>query len=154
MAAYCPERTPQNSDANAITISEELRKAQLVTPIVTTSENAYVGDESAKAVYNLAVAVEEETSQGTTRLVWITGADSFNEKESAQNNLAFLVYSLDWLDESYTSSVGEIKGVKFSDDMLNISSGMALGIGVILVLMIPAAVIVSGVTVISKRRRA
>ena len=141
-------------NANAITISEELRKAQLVTPIVTTSENAYVGDESAKAVYNLAVAVEEETSQGTTRLVWITGADSFNEKESAQNNLAFLVYSLDWLDESYTSSVGEIKGVKFSDDMLNISSGMALGIGVILVLMIPAAVIVSGVTVISKRRRA
>lgn len=141
-------------NANAIKISDELRKAQLVTPIVTTSENAYIGDESAKAVYNLGVAVEEETEQGTTRLVWITGADSFNEKASAQNNLAFLVYSLDWLDESYTSSVGEIDGVRFSDAMLNISSGMALGIGVTLVLIIPAAVIIGGVMVISKRRRA
>lgn len=140
--------------ANAITVSDELRRSQLVTPIVTTSEKAYVGDESVLAVYNLGVAVEEETEGGTTRLVWVSGADSFNDTSSAQNNLALLVYSLDWLDESYTSSVGKIDGVRFSDAMLNISSGMALGIGVTFALIIPAALIVGGVIVRAKRRRA
>ena len=141
-------------NANAITVSDELRRSQLVTPIVTTSENAYIGDEGTCAVYNLGVAVEEETEGGTTRLVLVSGADSFNDTSSAQNNLALLVYSLDWLDESYTSSVGKIDGVRFSDTMLNISSGMALGIGVAFSLIIPAALIVGGVIVRAKRRRA
>ena len=141
-------------NANAITVSDELRRSQLVTPIVTTSENAYIGDEGTCAVYNLGVAVEEETEGGTTRLVWVSGADSFNDTSSAQNNLALLVYSLDWLDESYTSLVGKIDGVRFSDAMLNISSGMALGIGVTFALIIPAALIVGVVIVRAKRRRA
>ena len=105
-------------------------------------------------MYNLGVAVEEETEGGTTRLVLVSGADSFNDTSSAQNNLALLAYSLDWLDESYTSSVGKIDGVRFSDAMLNISSGMALGIGVTFALIIPAALIVGGVIVRAKRRRA
>ena len=146
--------TPSVKNANAIEISDELRRAHLVTPLLTTSDRAYVGDETACAVYNLGVAIEEETDGGTTRLVWVTGAESFNGESALQGNLALLVYSLDWMDESYTSSIGEIKGVRFSEEMLDISSAMALGIGGTIVLISPASVIVYGVAITSKRRKA
>ncbi len=141
-------------NATAIKVSEELRKSQLATPILTTSENAYIGDENAKAVYNLGVAVEEETEQGTTKLVWYTGADSFNGEETTQNNLALLVYSLAWMSETYTSSIGDISAARYSDAMLNLSSGVAKGLGVVLVLIVPAAILAGGLIVNSKRRRA
>lgn len=141
-------------NATAIKVSDDLRKAQLVTPIITTSENAYIGDENAKQTYNLGVAIEEETEQGTTKLVWFTGADSFNGEESAKNNLALMVYSLVWMSETYTSSVGEIDAVRYSDAMLNVSSGIAVGLGAVLTLIIPASILTCGLIVNSKRRKA
>ncbi|MBQ8140727.1 MAG: Gldg family protein [Clostridia bacterium] len=145
--------TPSMERVTAITVSEELRRAQLVSPVLTVSD-AYISDPEAADIYTIGVAVEEETEGGTTRIVWFTGADSFNGEDAPQNNLAMLVFSMAWMDETYTSSLGAIPSPIYEDAILNVSTSAYMWLTVLLMIIIPAAVLAGGIFIYVKRRKA
>lgn len=143
------------SNANPITVSEDLRPSQLVTPILTTSDKAHLDGSDNKGVYNVGIAVEEETDDGNSRMVWFSSADTFNDEEKAStDNLSLLVYAMTWMGKSYTSALGEISAPLFEDPMLNVPSGSAVFLAIVLIFIIPITLIVIGVVIYVKRKRA
>jgi len=145
--------SPKLVNANALLISDELRASQLVTPLVSSSESAYIeGASDVKKSFMLGVAVEEGVAQGTSRLVWFTGADSFNGELESADALALLLYSTAWLNKSYTTEIGTINAVPYSESVMQVPENAVTSCAVT-VLVIVTAVITVGVVVINRRKK-
>ncbi len=148
-------------NAMPIKISEDLRKSQLVTPVLSTSDRAYTDNPDNTEIYTVGVAVEEETAKGTTKLVWITGAESFNGESAGdvsdtanQSNILLMLYSAIWTEESYKSNLGAVpNAVWYEDVMLNVSEFASGWLGVLFIFVIPVAVIGIGLFVYFYRKR-
>ncbi len=154
-AEFPTEYEVKVKNANPISIGKELRSALLVTPILTTSDKAYTTSAENKSVYNIGIAAEEETDEGNTRIVWLSCADTFNDKDSTStDNMSLLVYAMSWMGRSYTSTLGEISAPLFEAPMLNVPSGTAVVLGILMIVIIPAALIATGVVIYVKRRKA
>ncbi len=141
-------------NASPISIGDKLRSALLVTPLITTSENAYVNSTENKGVYNIGIAAEEETESGNTRMVWFACADTFNDEDTSSTDLSILVYAMTWMGKSYDSVLGEISAPLFEDPILTVSSGAAVWLGIFIILVIPATLITVGIFIYVKRRKA
>lgn len=144
---------PVVSAANPIQISASLRPAQIVTPILTTEDKAYTTDPEQKGVFNVGVCVEEETENGNTRVVWLSGGGSYNSQSSGIGTIAVLVYSMDWVDIHYESSITELNSALYTPPYLAVESGKVLSIASVTIFIIPVVIILSGVLVILKRKR-
>ncbi|MBQ7384710.1 MAG: Gldg family protein [Clostridia bacterium] len=142
------------SQATPITVSTSLRSALLVTPILTTSNEAYVGEDKTKGAYNIGVAMEEELDGETTRMVWYSSADTFNSEEATNENISLLVYAMTWMGESYDSSLGEISVPLSDDPLLTVSSSTAGWLAAFIIIIIPAVLITVGVIIYVRRRKA
>ena len=141
------------TETGAIEISDDLRGAQLVTPLVATSDNAYIDGSEDKACYYLGVAVEEETDEGNMRVVCFTGAESFNSKESAMDALTLPVCALSWIAEGFVSEIDEIPSTIYQDTYLSIQREKAIYLGLMFALVIPAAVIGYGAFTCKGRKK-
>ncbi|MBO5415850.1 MAG: Gldg family protein [Clostridia bacterium] len=148
------EYTVSISQATHIKISDSLRSAQIVTPILTTSDEAYIGEDKTKGVYNLGVAAEEAVDGGTTRMVWLSSAETFNGEDTSNTDLSLLVYAMTWMGESYESTLGDISDPLSEEALLTVSSGTATFLGIFIVLLIPATLIAVGIVIYVRRRRA
>lgn len=146
---------PRIVNANALEIKKDgLRPSQLVTPLLTTSKEAYIeGAADQKQSFALAVSVEEETAKGNTRLVWFTGADSFNGAIDSADSLALLVYSTAWLNKTYESEVGAIDAVIYGERTPRMPE-KAVTVGAVLTVVTSIAIVVFGAIVVSKRKKA
>ena len=141
------------SGANAIEISKDLRKAQLVTPIVTTSDETYIEGSEERASFTIGVAVEEETELGNMRVVCFTGAQSFNSEDSTTDALTLPVCALSWIAEGFESEIGEIAPSVYQDKYLSISQEKAVYLGLMFVIVVPACIIAYGVTSCKNRKK-
>ncbi len=142
------------TNATAINISGDLRSSQLVTPIVTSSEKAYIGEAQNTGVFNVGVAVEEECPNAITKIVWFTGADSFNGEGASQNELTLPIYAMAWMSEPYASTLGEIDSSVYEGLPLDITAKVALWFGIIGIAIIPMTVFAAGYVWYKKRNRA
>ena len=150
MGSYVPKIT----EANPINIKDELRSSQLVVPLLTSSKQAYLKDSPEKiGEYVLGVAVEEEGSSDTTRLVWFTGAESFNGDLETADNLALLVYSLAWLNKTYTSEVEDINATIYSESIMNVPENVIIWCGTLTVLVCAVLIAVGAFIRYSRRKR-
>lgn len=145
---------PKIVNANALTVNKDaLRTSQIVTELIKTSENAYIeGTPDTKASFALGVAVEEEISSGNTRLVWFTGADSFNGDIDSADSLALLVYSTAWLNKTYESEVGTINAVVYGERQPRMPE-KAVSVGAFITIAIPIAIVAAGAIVVNKRKK-
>ena len=133
-----------------IEISKELRSAQLVTPILTAARET----DTEEVSYNLGVAVEEETPNGTTKLVWFTGADSFGSADNSQSALNLAVYAMAWTSEPYTSTLGNIDSTVYEGLPMDVTADGVLWFGIVTIALIPAAVFAGGRIYLKKRNKA
>ncbi len=140
---------PTIKDANAITMNENARENLLLYPLLTSSQESYLGDAvDSKASYTVACAAEAPDG---ARVVWFTGGESYNEAYSASADL--LAYALTWVTLEYTTAVPSIPPVLYSQPTPPISSGGATMITVLLCI-VSAGVAVLGVVNIYKRKKA
>ncbi len=141
-------------NANPIVKNESVdRPSLIVTDLIVSSENSYVGDaESAKGSRTIGVCAEEETEKGTTRFLWFTGADAFNKEEYIQsNNIALLYYGVAWMEDY--SELEAIDPVVYGEPLLSVSKNAMFGIGISVILLIPIVIIGSGVIICMKRSK-
>ena len=141
------------SEANAIEISDDLRKSQLVTPLVATSDTAYIEGSDEKAPYVLGVAVEEETEGGNMRVVCLTGAESFNSEESSVDALTLPVCALSWVAEGFVSEIPEIPSSLYQEKYLSVSREKAIYLGLMFALVVPLCVVGFGAFTCKNRKK-
>ena len=138
-----------------------------VTPLLTTSDSAFIateikntlekqdGDKTGK--FTLAVASEHETEDGKkTRLVWFGSYALLDEsvnRYSLDSNFTLYVNSLAYMTEKteaitlHESKLFESDYMQMSDSTAGILKGVFIGV-------IPAAVLIIGVVIYVKRRKA
>jgi hypothetical protein len=142
------------TDANHITISDDLDKSVIVTKLMTTSEEAYIdGVENSKGEKTLAVAIEEETENGVTEITWFTGASSYDGEGAEEIALYATIYSIMWEAEDYVSEVSNVASKLLNDPTLDLSAGAKLSISATLIVIIPAAIAVLGLVKYNKRKK-
>ena len=140
------------TSANAIEISDTLRKAQLVTPLVATSGEAYL-DGSEEKSFILGVAVEEETDAGNMRVVCFTGSESFNSKDNSVDALTLPVCALSWVAEGFVSEIDEIAPSVYQEKYLSISQNKAVYLTLMFALVLPACIVGFGVASCKSRKK-
>lgn len=142
-------------NANPITVkpSGELRESQLVSAILTTTDRAYTESSEQKETYTVGVAIEELTENGTTGIVWLTGADAFNEGETDTEALALPFFSFYWTNVEFNSEFLNMAGIPASEDMLTASASIVMWTGVVMILLLPVAVLGAGTFIYFKRRK-
>ncbi len=153
-ADFYTNAAPVIINANAIGVLEELRPSQIVTPVLTTGSEGYLDDPSSKSVLNAGVCVEEETEQGNTRIVWLTGAESYNGTKAGTGNFRMIASAIDWTDLHYESAMTAEDPILFEDPYLAVESGKLLSIAAVTIAIIPAAFALAGVLIWLKRKRA
>lgn len=141
------------TEASAIAISEELRKAQLVTPIIASSDEAYIEGGEEKDSYILGVAAEEETDAGNMRVVCFTGAESFNSKENSADTLTLPVCALSWVAEGFVSEIEETAPTPYQEKYLSITRDKAIYLGLMFAIVVPACVVGFGVASCKNRKK-
>ena len=141
------------TSANAIDVSDELRRSQLLTALVATSDKAYIEGSEEKSPYALGVAVEEETELGNMRVACFTGAQSFNSKDGSVDPLTLPVCALSWVAEGFVSEIEEIPPTLYQEKYLSISQDKAIYLGLIFALLVPACIIGFGVASCHSRKK-
>ncbi len=116
--------TPRISNGNAI--DHPAKEGFTLTPILTTSESAYIGDNSSELAPRALAALSEKTDGGA--LMWFTGATSFTEpildkdvsdelKLKVYSNIVVVISSFGLAPFTYQSTV-EAPDAKFYDARL------------------------------------
>lgn len=142
-------------NANPITVKSgsALRDSQLVSAILTTTDKAYTVSAEEKGTYTVGVAVEEVTEGGTTGIVWLTGADAFNEGDIDTEALALPFFSFYWTNVEFSSEFSSIEGIAVSEGTLTASASIVMWLGVVMILLIPFAILCAGTLIYFKRRK-
>lgn len=133
------------TDANAIHYPQNPAGSLIVTPLLTTSAQAYVQD-SPEVVGSFCISAAAETAEGA-RVVWFTGADSFlgdmTKSPTAEdvNNAMCVLSAASWSTGSYQSEITPAEHKAYTAEWMTIGSGAATAWGVILIVLIPAATV-------------
>ena len=150
--------TPVITDANPITMFSPSDGALITSPLLTSSSESYVGDDAEKKVSSvIAASAEESIGKETIRIAWFTGAESFNgealDDTAMQSNAYAIIYAVSWLNRAYDTSVPEISPKQYELGALQTSSSSGVVIGVLFVVIIPAAVATFGFINRYKRKK-
>ncbi len=128
-------------------------------PLLTTSSEAMLGDDAmTKGTKVLAATVEN--AQGA-KLVWFTGAESFcvsssemTEDTSGLYNAYCLYLVRDWTDLVYESTLTLPEATVYDASYLRMTSGGAIFLMALGVLVIPAGIVATGAIVRYRRKKA
>ncbi len=138
---------------SVIKISEDLRVSQLVTPLLSSTEKAYIKDSGAESPFTLGVAVEEECEAGNTKIVCLATASSVNDENLSQEAITLPVCALSWMAEGFSNTVEEVAPKIYQDKPLNIEQKQGIYFGVIFAIIAPAAIIGIGVAITKSRKK-
>ena len=137
----------------AIEISDSLRPAQLVTPLLTSTSKAYIKNSEATAPFTLGVAVEEESDAGNTKIVCLATASSINTDELTQAAITLPVCALSWMAEGFSNTVSEVAPKIYQDKPINIEQKQGLYFGAVFGIIAPAALITIGAVLTKNRKK-
>ena len=135
------------NNASSITLDKEAKDSLILTPLLTFSER---NDSDEEIIHNLAAAAE--TADGA-KLVWITGAESFDDISSETSNIQMIICCAAWSDMTYSSSLDKITPVVYSYPLLEIDSAGAMVFKVIFALLPISAVVIWGVGFVLQRKK-
>ena len=149
---------PKITNASPIILFSPSEGALITSPLLTSSSESYVGDDAeTKAASVIAASAEESVGKETIRIAWFTGAESFNSEElddtAMQSNAYAIIYAVSWLNRAYDTSVPEIAPKQYELGALRTSSTSGVVIGVLFVVIIPAAVVGFGFINRYKRKK-
>ena len=162
LMAIDPDSTsllPVITGGNAISFSETSDPSLILTALLTTSENASIEkDPDAKGEKVLAAAAE--TASGA-HLVWFTGADSYTVTRDAALLNESLIYNnfclylaMNWTDIHFQSVLTSPEAIRYTEASLTVDSSHVTAFGVFTIVLIPIALIVGGVVLRYKRKKA
>ncbi len=122
---------PVMTEANAIDFAN--RDGLTLTPLITTAETAYIGENTAETAARSIAAVAEEKESGA-KLLWYTGARSFlfepisednelpdDELIKMYSNCFVISYSQYWIPFSYKSSVPVMEVKPFGTTLMTVT---------------------------------
>lgn len=144
---------------NALKLDNGISASLIVTPLLTTSERAYIG-ENTDSLGKRILAAAAETADGA-RLAWFTGADSYLIKaeeimESTDarlsNNYCLYVLS-EWTELTYESKLSYPDAIIYDTGFLQASTSDATAFGVFMVFVIPAAIVGGGFVIVYQRKK-
>ena len=148
---------PQIINANHITMFTPTDGSLITTSLLTSSSDSYTEGSYEKGIQTLGASAEESVGKETTRLVWFTGAESFNSAEleevATESNMYLALYAISWLNRAYDSNVPETTPILQDNSIVAVSAGGAIFLGICFILIIPATVVVWTVTVRYKREK-
>ena len=133
---------PTVTRGNALTLTQT--EGITLTPLLTTSEKAYLGEnKSETGAYTLAAAAESETG---ARLIWLTGGDTFAATLSEYTNgtlyaAYLLALTMKWTDLVYVPTVEMGEGRQYEGAYLTVSTKTATGVGIVTILVLPALLV-------------
>ena len=143
---------PSLLNANSITLTEDATNPYLLTPLLTSVDSAYLStDPDRKVAHTLAAMAEHEN--GMT-VVWITGAETFDRKEEmAASNAAFFMFVTNATRKTFGTSIPMADPVLYSLPNLGTTQKNVTIFGILLILLIPAALIGTGLVVRYRRKK-
>ncbi len=154
--------TPVITGGNALLFGENGDSSLILSPLLTTSESAFVGDNTEdRGERILAASAENATG---AHLLWFTGAESYcmsvmdvqsglYDSATAITNNFCIYLVMGWANLRYESNVILPEAVNYSSDYLGATGSDLLIFGLIFLVCIPTAVIVAGVIVRYKRKQ-
>lgn len=152
------------ADNCGIEIGKDLRESLTVTPLLTTSSKAYARLDYTKepvektegdieGPFNLAVAITEDNEDGSqTQIVWVNSPSLINESLNVYGtNAAMFVYSIGWMCDKEEADLSiEVK--KFEENSMMLTEAQSMLLTVVFMIVLPLAVVVTGVVVWLRRR--
>lgn len=159
----------QMPNSHAIAVAETLPAGVTATPLFTTSDKASrvsVADTSVTlgetGKHHVAVAATKSITlaDGTTdtaHLTWYGSAEAFTDKyaeATSGGNYYYFGATLSFMSESFSSAFEALAAVNLSGQYLSgLTNGAALAIGVVIVLVIPVGLLITGIVIWVRRKR-
>ena len=137
-----------------------------VTQLLHTSSSAYlkdldsIGESTAKedgdptGSYATAISSEKALESGSSRVVWLSSLQALSETADswvAGANTDFVINAIDWLCQKEDSI--SIRGKDLSLTPLTIPSSAANNWSIVMVFVLPAACLITGIVVFIRRKR-
>ena len=128
-----------------------------VKPLLTTSDKGYLSTDATAAKHTLAVTATVTNGDNVGAVVWYGYAGSFEENlldKTYGYNDEFLYAALDWAGGTavYQSPHASIKAIDVGSTV-DMAPGWMIGIAAFAIIVLPLAVIVTGIVVVVKRKR-
>ncbi len=150
---------PVITDGNAIVFAENGDDSLIHTSLLTTSEGAFLqGKSETNASYTLAATAENNKG---ARLVWFTGGGSFglSNKNAAVGDVSvfnnFCLYlTMQWSGLTYETTLTPAKASVYQSSYLESNAGTTVAFGIFGVILLPATVILTGVVIGYRRKKA
>lgn len=158
---------PQLPNCHAITVAETLPAGVTVTPLFTTSDKAVrvsldkatTLTEAGKLQVAVAASKSLTTSDGTAKyanLTWYATADSFTDTVAEANsggNYYFYAATMSLMSESFISPYEDLAAVSLQMDYLDESGTALVLVLVVGVVLIPLALLTTGIVIWIRRKR-
>ncbi len=150
---------PVITGGNAISFGASEDSSLILTALLSTSDQAIVGDNTAeKGVRVLAAAAENNRG---ARLCWFTGADSYtvalsgvSSSDAAISNNFCVYLTLDWTDLEYRSALTLPEDKPYQAAPLQATASAATVFGVFTILILPLFLVGIGIIVWYRRKKA
>ena len=141
--------------AHPITYTE--KSGVSVKPLLTTSDKGYLSTDSTAAKYTLGVSATVTNGDNVGCIIWYGFAGSFEDtllEKTYGYNDEFLYAALDFAGGTalYASPYTEIDAIDLGGS-LDMHWGWMLGIAGFAIIVLPLAVVITGIVVVIKRKR-
>ena len=145
-------------NSHGISVDAKLPENVTVTSLLTTSDSAYVvaTDGSETTLGAVSVGAAAQNSKTGAKLVWYSSVEAFAdttvEKDSG-NSLYYLTMSLYWQNKSYQTALPAIEPVEMTRSVMEVNGFSAILLTLVLVILIPVATLVIGLSIRTRRKR-
>ena len=159
----------QMPNSHAITVAETLPAGVSVTPLMTTSATANRVDAANTALtlgeagkLHVAVAATKSISLGdgtadTAQLSWYGSADAMTEAmatTTSGGNYYYYAATMALMSEPFVSNYENLAAVQMPTDSLSgLNEGTAFLLGAVIVVVIPAALLTTGIVIWVRRKK-
>ena len=151
-------------NSHSIRILDDTPENVTITTIASTSDKAYLTDTNGDAVdgttgsHVTGVLVIKTVDSTTSNIIWYSSADAFTSETISERsiNQAYLLLSMSYvggISQFSSELASEIQAISQNTSYLNLSATSAVVWGVVTVIVVPAALLVVGLTVWLKRRK-
>lgn len=159
----------QMPNSHAIAVAQTLPAGVTVTPLFTTSALANRVDvnspgtslgEAGKqhvAVYAVKSMTAEDGTAKKAQLTWYGSAEAFEDdiaEDTSGGNYYYYAATMSYMSTPFVSEYEKLAAVDLSGELLSgLNSGTALGIGAVLVILLPAFLLITGIVIWMRRKR-